>query len=87
MIINTIDGILDNNIDNKVHIIRTFGDYNEQLLMDFLNGSKSKHKNNYQKYDSDTIEEENKKLFKALLFNNGVDADIFTGTIEIFEFC
>lgn len=88
MVVNVIKGELNNNLYNKVNIIKVFSDKNDEIVtVNYLNKFlKSKYKRNYQIYDSETIEDENRSLFKAILYNNSVNADEFKGTIEIYEY-
>ena len=85
MIVNVIKGIVKPRNEN-INIIKTFGD-NEVITISLVNKYlKSKYKKNYQIYDSQDIEEENKRLFKALLYSYNIDAEQFEGTIEIYEY-
>lgn len=85
MIVNVIKGIVKPRNEN-INIIKTFGD-NEVITISLVNKClKSKYKKNYQIYDSQDIEEENKRLFKALLYSYNIDAEQFEGTIEIYEY-
>ena len=86
MIDNIIKGIIKP-YNKHIEIIKTFGDENEIATISFLNKYlKSKYKKDYQLYDSRNIEEENKRLFKALLYSYNIDAEQFEGTIEIYEY-
>lgn len=86
MVVNVIKGILGGNPNNDINIIKTFGG-NEIATVSFLNKClQSKYKKNYQIYDSHSIEEENKRLFKAMLYSYNIDAEQFEGTIEIYEY-
>ena len=60
--------------------------YFNQFEISIFISLKSKYKKNYQIYDSQDIEEENKRLFKALLYSYNIDAEQFEGTIEIYEY-
>ena len=85
MIVNVIKGIVKPRNEN-INIIKTFGD-NEVITISLVNKClKSKYKKNYQIYDSQDLEEENKRLFKALLYSYNIDAEQFEGTIEIYEY-
>ena len=85
MIVNIIKGIIKP-YNKPIEIIKTFGDENEIATISFLNKYlKSKYKKDYQLYDSRNIEE-NKRLFKALLYSYNIDAEQFEGTIEIYEY-
>ena len=85
MIVNVIKGIVKPRNEN-INIIKTFGD-NDVITISLVNKClKSKYKKNYQIYDSQDIEEENKRLFKALLYSYNIDAEQFEGTIEIYEY-
>lgn len=87
MIVNVINGNLNKDLYNTVHIVKVFGyEENEIKTINMVNEIiTAQEKKDYQLYDSETIEEESKTLFKALLYNNGVDAEKFEGTIEIYE--
>ena len=85
MIVNVIKGIVKPRNEN-INIIKTFGD-NEVITISLVNKClKSKYQKNYQIYDSQDIEEENNRLFKALLYSYNIDAEQFEGTIEIYEY-
>lgn len=85
MIVNVIKGIVKP-LNENINIIKTFGD-NDVITISLVNKClKSKYKKNYQIYDSQDIEEENKRLFKALLYSYNIDAEQFEGTIEIYEY-
>ena len=85
MIVNVIKGIVKPRNEN-INIIKTFGD-NDVITISLVNKClKSKYKKNYQIYDSQDIEEENKRLFKALLYSYNINAEQFEGTIEIYEY-
>lgn len=85
MIVNVIKGIVKPRNEN-INIIKTFGD-NEVITISLVNKClKSKYKKNYQIYDSQDLEEENKRLFKALLYSYNIDAEQFEGTVEIYEY-
>lgn len=85
MIVNVIKGIVKPQNEN-INIIKTFGD-NEVITISLVNKCiKAKYKKNYQIYDSQDIEEENKRLFKALLYSYNINAEQFEGTIEIYEY-
>ena len=85
MIVNVIKGIVKPRNEN-INIIKTFGD-NEVITISLVNKClKSKYKKNYQIYDSHDLEEENKRLFKALLYSYNIDAEQFEGTVEIYEY-
>ena len=85
MIVNVIKGIVKT-LNENINIINTFGD-NDVITISLVNKClKSKYKKNYQIYDSQDIEEENKRLFKALLYSYNIDAEQFEGTIEIYEY-
>ena len=85
MIVNVIKGIVKPRNEN-INIIKTFGD-NEVITISLVNKClKSKYKKNYQIYDSQDLEEENKRLFKAVLYSYNIDAEQFEGTVEIYEY-